>query len=106
MITAFQPRAEEGTDMKRWIASFLGAVALLAPGLGRAAGWTPDLTVSSVFTEGATDIITVHTINGTVYATGCTANAWVFTFDTSVRASRAYATLLTAAATGKKVRLW
>lgn len=83
-----------------------GAALLVAASLGRAAGWTGDLVITSAFTEASTDIIAIYTSDGQVYAPGCTANAWVFPASSAARASRGYATLLTAIATGNKVNFW
>jgi hypothetical protein len=84
----------------------LSVLLLLTCAVCRAAGWTPDLTVNSAFTEGNTDLLVVYTSNGTVYTSGCSANAWTFNADTDARRSRAYATILSALASGKKLRFW
>lgn len=70
-----------------------------------AAGWTPPLTVSSGFVEDS-DYIVVYTANGTQYASGCATNAWMISGATDERKARAWATILTALASGKKVRFW
>lgn len=72
----------------------------------QAAAWTDELTVSSAFTEAKTDLIVVYTSGGTTYTPGCQANAWIFTADTNARGNRAYATVLSALATGKKIKFW
>ncbi len=98
-----------GSRERNWppFGKLLAAVALLsASSPGYTAGWTGDLVITSAFTEANTDIIAIYTSDGLVYAPGCTANAWVFPASTAARASRGYATLLTAIATGKKVNFW
>jgi hypothetical protein len=84
----------------------VGALLVCAAGTSQAGGWTGELTVVSVFTEATTDVIVVYTSGGQVYAPGCAANAWVFPASTTARASRGYATLLAAVATGKKIKFW
>lgn len=71
-----------------------------------AAGWTAPLTISSFFSEGKTDLIIVYTADDGNYTTGCLGRSWSITTDTSSRAGRVYATLLTALTTGKKVKFW
>jgi hypothetical protein len=85
----------------------LGAlVALMLSNLCHASGWTGELNITSAFTEGKTDWLIVYTSNGGAYASGCSVNNWVFSFDTSARGARAYATILAAMASGKKVKFW
>lgn len=67
-----------------------------AASLAHAAGWTGELTVTSVFTEAGTDIVAVYTSGGQVYAAGCAANAWIFPASTTARASRGHDALLAA----------
>lgn len=74
--------------------------------VSHAGGWSAELTVTSAFTEATTDTLVVYTTGGSVYASGCAANAWIIPADTTARASRAYATVLTALTTGKKIRFW
>lgn len=71
-----------------------------------AGGWSGELTVTNTFTEAITDTIAVYTTGGIVYSPGCAANAWIIPADTTARANRAYATIMTALATGKKIRFW
>lgn len=84
----------------------VGAMLWGAAGISQAAGWTAELTVTSVFTEASTDLIVAYTSGGQVYAAGCAANSWIFPASTTARASRGYATLLSAVATGKKIKFW
>jgi hypothetical protein len=70
-----------------------------------AAGWTSELTVPSAFTENS-DLVVVYTVDAGVYTPGCVADAWIFRADTDARRGRGYATVLTALATGKKIRFW
>jgi len=90
--------------LKRHVA--VGAMLWGAVGLSQAAGWSAELTVTSVFTEAGTDLVVVYTSGGQVYAAGCAANSWIFPASTTARASRGYATLLAAVATGKKIKFW
>jgi hypothetical protein len=86
---------------------FLASLCCLSlSGICHAAGWTGELTVSSTFTEGTTDLIIVYTADGSTYASGCTVNAWSFSADTDARRGRAYATVMAALASGKKIKLW
>lgn len=79
---------------------------LLISSASAAGGWTEPLTVTGTFTEGSTDYLVVYTAEGSVYASGCSANAWIFQADSDPRRSRAYATALAALVSGKKIRLW
>src|SRR4051812_5250760 len=82
------------------------AALLIEAGVCHAAGWSGDLTVVSTITQGSDDLVIIQTTDGAGYTTGCIANYWIFTADTDARRSRAYATILTAIATGQKIRLW
>lgn len=90
--------------LKKQVAAL--ALWMGATGLVHASGWTAELTVTSVFTEATTDLIIIYTASGGAYAPGCAANAWVFPANTTARASRGYATLMSAVATGKRIKLW
>ena len=81
------------------------AVAILFANNAYSAGWTPELTVSSAFTENS-DLVVIYTSGGGAYTPNCSANAWIFVGDTDARRGRAYATIMTAIATGKKVKFW
>jgi hypothetical protein len=61
--------------------------------------------VNGAFTEGNTDLLVIYTADGGTCATGCSADRWVFT-ETDPRRARAYAALLAAVASGKKVKFW
>ena len=84
----------------------LSLITLVFSAACHAGGWSGELTVASTFTEAATDTVAVYTTGGIVYSPGCVANAWIIPADTTARANRAYATILTALATGKKIRFW
>jgi hypothetical protein len=71
-----------------------------------AAGWSADLTVSNAFVEGNNDLIVIYTSNGATYTSGCLVNSWIFIADTDARRSRAYATIVAALTSGKKIRFW
>jgi hypothetical protein len=87
--------------------TFMTLIVLLSlSGRCWADGWTPELTVTSAFTEDS-DIIVVYTSDGGTYAPGCSANSWIFSITASdARRSRVWATLLTAIATGQKLSFW
>jgi hypothetical protein len=90
------------------IAAAIGLFAAFSnPTTALAGGWTADLTVTSVNTEASSDLI-YWTVSPTVsYAAGCDATNWMMVLPSnSDRSSRFYSTLMTALATGKKVRLW
>ena len=78
---------------------------LFLSSVSNASGWTPPLTVSSAFTENS-DLIVAYTADGSTYAGGCAANAWMFNADTDARRGRAYATLIAAIVSGKKIQFW
>jgi hypothetical protein len=86
--------------------SFILAAAVLISSPGYAAGWSGDLTVTSSFVEGTSDLIAVFTDGGSAYTSGCLANNWLITTTTDARRARVYATIMTALATGQKIRLW
>ena len=69
-------------------------------------GWSPALTVESIFTEGATDTVSITTSGGAVYSTGCIANKWIFMADSEDRRNRAFSLVMAALASGKKVSFW
>ncbi|WP_206434881.1 hypothetical protein [Sphingomonas koreensis] len=85
------------------------ALILFASVLGSspayAEGWTGDLTIHMAFTEDS-DLLVVSTTDGNQYATGCGVNQWIVHAATEERRSRAWATILTAIGTGKKIRFW
>jgi hypothetical protein len=68
----------------------------------QASTWTPPLTVERAFTEDS-DLIVIYTTGASQYTAGCTANHWIFVGANEARRGRAYATLLAAIASGKKV---
>ena len=80
--------------------SVLFVALLLMSGLGRAAGWTNDLTASYSFVEGSTDLVVIGTSDGVVNTPGSVLNAWMFIADSEIRRNRAYSTILTAIAAG------
>ena len=81
------------------------AALLFAGNFSHAAGWTPALTVTEAFTENS-DLIVIYTSDGGGYTSGCAANSWIFVADNDARRGRAYATVLAAIATGKKLQFW
>jgi hypothetical protein len=83
------------------------AVALLSlAGRCWADGWTPELTITSAFTEDSDNVV-VYTNDGGIYTPGCSANNRIFSATASdARRSRVWATVLTAIATGQKLSFW
>lgn len=81
------------------------SMLMLSKGVS-AAGWTGELTLLSVATEPVSDMVYFYTTEGAVYAPGCQQNAWMMPADTDSRRARGYAALMTALASGKKVKLW
>jgi hypothetical protein len=60
-------------------------VLALASTVSQAAGWTGRIKVVGVFTEATTDNVVFYTTGGSVYATGCAANAWFFMGNTDAK---------------------
>ena len=85
---------------------YFGMFALLVSSYGFSNGWSPALTVESIFTEGATDTVSITTSGGAVYSTGCIANKWIFMADSEDRRNRAFSLVMAALASGKKVSFW
>jgi hypothetical protein len=84
----------------------LMAAGLIVIGsVAHGAGWTPPLTVESGFTENSNDLIII-TSGGAVYTTGCSQNNWVFRANSDAQRGRAWATILTALASGLRVKFW
>jgi hypothetical protein len=81
------------------------ASLFLLAGAAHAAGWSAPLTIDRAFTEDS-DMLVIYTVEGGVYTTGCLANTWIFRASSETRRARAWATILTAQATGQKVQLW
>ena len=88
--------------MKPFIA---GLAMMLVSISSHAAGWSAPVTIDRSFTENS-DLIVIYTLEGGVYTPGCTANTWIFVANSETRRARAWATILTAQATGQKVQLW
>jgi hypothetical protein len=84
---------------------FLALLCLCAAPAAQAGSWTIPLTVERAFTEDS-DLILIYTAGASQYTAGCTANHWIFVGANEARRGRAYATLLTAIASGKKVSFW
>lgn len=86
--------------------------AMILSSFTYAQGWSGELTVESVMTEGLTDLVIIKTSAVSVdevnkqYTAGCLANNWIFTADASDRRNRAYSTAMAALASGKKINLW
>lgn len=91
------------------------ALRYLLPGLilsslcqaATAQGWSPPLTVESVFTEDS-DLIIAYTSGDPdpALTPGCQRGSWSFKASTEDRRNRAYSTLLAATLSGKKIRFW
>lgn len=71
-----------------------------------AVGWSDELTVTQIMTEGNTDIIAIYTEGGSSYTTGCLVDKWIFLADNEDRRNRAFSVVLAAIASGKKITLW
>ena len=85
---------------------YLGILLLTLPTLSYGGGWTEPLTVDTVLTEGATDLIVIQTSGGSQSVNGCVLNNWIFIADNENRRNRAYSTAMAALASGKKISLW
>lgn len=86
--------------------SLFGLLFIVISSSSYAEGWSGELIVDQVITEGKTDLIVIYTSGGDVYTSGCLANKWSFTADNEDRRGRAYSTAMTALASGKKIKLW
>jgi hypothetical protein len=84
----------------------LAAGLLLASNVTVAAGWTNEVSIIELSTEGTSDLIVFKTVGGQVYAPGCLINDWIVTADTDARRDRFYSALLAAMVSGHKVKLW
>ena len=71
-----------------------------------AGGWSSKHTIKSLTTYGESDLILIELTDGFEYTSGCEPNAWIMDADNEARRNRAYSTLTTAMASGKKVRFW
>jgi hypothetical protein len=102
-----QKEGMKETDMNR-IKSLitLGAIAAVGlPASANAAGWSEPLTITQAFVEDS-DIIAIYTSGGTQNTPGCAANAWIFVASSEERRARAWATILSALMSGKKIQFW
>lgn len=82
------------------------AVILTVPALGaQASGWTEPVTIASAFVEDS-DYLIVYTKESRQYAANCDGKSWHIYAANDARRSRIWATVLTAAATGKKIQFW
>ena len=81
---------------------YLGILPLILSGYSSAGGWTEPLTVETVFTEGATDLIVIQSSGGSQSVSGCVINNWIFVADNENRRNRGYSTAMAALASGKK----
>ncbi len=85
---------------------YLGILPLILSGYSSAGGWTEPLTVETVFTEGATDLIVIQSSGGSQSVSGCVINNWIFVADNENRRNRGYSTAMAALASGKKISIW
>ncbi|MBT9494364.1 MAG: hypothetical protein IV107_18915 [Paucibacter sp.] len=83
----------------------LAPLFALSAGLATASGWTEPLTIVSAFVEDS-DYVIVYTSGGRQYVLNCGLNQWNFVANGEPRKNRAWATILTAIATGKKISFW
>lgn len=65
--------------------------------------WTVEMTITHAFVEDS-DAVVIYTSGGG--NNGCVANSWVFSAANEDRRGRAWATVLTALALGKKIKFW
>jgi hypothetical protein len=63
--------------------TLVALLSLVSVGVAHADAWTPPLKLTYAFTEASTDMIVFATSDGTVYAPGCIANAWIFNGTTA-----------------------
>jgi hypothetical protein len=77
----------------------------VAQSYAQASSWRPELTVTKAFTE-ASDLIVFYTSGTHTQTGGCSVNQWIYKIAPDARRNRAYAALLTAIVTGKKISLW
>lgn len=89
----------------RFVAAALIFASIMGSRPAYAEGWTGDLTIHMAFTEDS-DLLVVSTTDGTQHTPGCVVNQWIINAATEERRSRAWATILTAIGTGKKIRFW
>ncbi len=88
---------------------------LVLSGAATAQGWTDELFVDGVLTEGTSDMIIIS-VKGVLpendnkrYTTDCSANGeWIFKDTSSAgdRKNRAYSTAMAAFMSGSKIKLW
>jgi hypothetical protein len=84
---------------------FFAALMLLFGLPAHAGGWSGPLTIDRIWTENS-DMIAIYTTGAPVFTSGCSQNAYLFRATNDAQRARAYATLLTAIATGQRIELW
>lgn len=89
----------------RFVAAALIFASIMGTQPAYAQGWSADLTITSAFTEDS-DALVISTTGGAQYTPGCAVNQWTFVAASDERRARAWATILTAIGTGKKIRFW
>ena len=104
-IKCFDASCHRGSKMRFAASAFELALGLLVAAPASAEGWTADLTISTAFTEDS-DLLVVSTTDGIQSTPGCTINQWIINSASEERRARAWATVLTAIGTGKKIRFW
>lgn len=86
--------------------AFAVAAFIFASAATEAAGWSNPVLVTATFTEGTSDLIVIHTDQAGALTPGCLVDRWTFLADSEARRGRAYATILAAASSGQRIRLW
>ena len=89
----------------RKLAISVSAVSIALSSVAMAGGWTPPLTIASAFVEDS-NLVIVYTSDGAQFTPGCVVNSWSFSTTTEERRGRAWATILSALMSKKKVRFW
>lgn len=92
--------------MHRFRKVTLSLLLMTVSSLSFAAGWSANLTVERVTTEGGSDNVIIITNNGPVYAEGCIQNTWIVSSDNDSRLSRIYSTAMAALMSGNSIQLW
>ncbi len=70
-----------------------------------AAGWTDELTIDAVWIQD--NLIVAETSGGAgVYYTGCVSSKYIMSLTNTDSKNQALSMLMTAAATGKKIKFW
>ena len=90
--------------MKKKIYLIILLVTPFLANVTMAAGWSDDLTVTSISAYGDSDIIYVYTTGGASYVSGCTVNRWSITASTDARREKMLSLITTAMAAGITIR--